>query len=81
MRIVSNIADDPTPVELLRDGRGIYGIGVSDLFDYEAVAWSCGIETGSNCLWASPKRSDPAARLVHGHEAAWSGAAKNCRRL
>jgi hypothetical protein len=32
------------PVELLRDGRGIYGIGVSDLFDYEAVAWSCGIE-------------------------------------
>jgi hypothetical protein len=34
----------PMPVELLRDGRGVYGIGVSDLFDYEAVAWSCGIE-------------------------------------
>jgi hypothetical protein len=32
------------PVVLLRDGRGIYGIGVSDLFDYEAVAWSCGVE-------------------------------------
>jgi PcfJ-like protein len=36
--------DDPMPVVLLRDGRGIYGIGVSDLFDYEAIAWSCGIE-------------------------------------
>ena len=32
------------PVELLRDERGIYGIGVSDLCDYEAVAWSCGVE-------------------------------------
>jgi hypothetical protein len=35
---------EPMPVELLRDGRGIYGIGVSDWFDYEAVCWSCGIE-------------------------------------
>jgi hypothetical protein len=34
----------PHPVELLRDQRGVYGIGVSDLFDFEAVAWSCGIE-------------------------------------
>jgi hypothetical protein len=34
----------PHPVELLRDQRGVYGIGVSDLFDLEAVAWSCGIE-------------------------------------
>ena len=32
------------PVELLRDGRGVYEIGVSDLFDHEAVALSCGIE-------------------------------------
>ena len=32
------------PVELLRDGRGVYGIGVSELFDYEAIAWSCEIE-------------------------------------
>jgi hypothetical protein len=32
------------PVELLRDERGVYGIGVSELFDYEAIAWSCGIE-------------------------------------
>jgi hypothetical protein len=37
-------SDKPKPVELLRDGRGIYGIGVSDLFDYEAIAWSCGVE-------------------------------------
>jgi hypothetical protein len=36
--------DGSMPVELLRDGRGIYGIGVSDMFDYEAVAWSCGVE-------------------------------------
>jgi PcfJ-like protein len=36
--------DGSRPVELLRDGRGIYGIGVSDLFDYEALAWSCGVE-------------------------------------
>jgi hypothetical protein len=34
----------PHPVELLRDQRGVYGIGVSDLFDFEAIAWSCGIE-------------------------------------
>ena len=32
------------PVELLRDRRGVYGIGVSDLFDHEAAAWPCGIE-------------------------------------
>jgi hypothetical protein len=36
--------DRPMPVELLRDGRGIYGIGVSDWFDDEAICWSCGIE-------------------------------------
>jgi hypothetical protein len=34
----------PHPVELLRDQHGVYGIGVSDLFDFESVAWSCGIE-------------------------------------
>jgi hypothetical protein len=33
------------PVELLRDQRGVYGIGVTDLFDLESVALSCGIET------------------------------------
>ena len=37
----------PLPVELLRDGRGIYGIGVSDLFDDQALAWSCGIDPRS----------------------------------
>jgi hypothetical protein len=37
-------SDEPKPVELLRDGRGVYGIGVSDLFDYESVCWSCGVE-------------------------------------
>jgi hypothetical protein len=38
------IADnDPKPVELLRDARGVYGIGVSEPFDYEAVAWRCGV--------------------------------------
>jgi hypothetical protein len=34
----------PHPVELLRDQHGVYGIGVSELFDFEAVAWSCGVE-------------------------------------
>jgi hypothetical protein len=42
MSIMSN--SDPVPVELLRDGRGVYGIGVSDLFEYEAIEWLCGIE-------------------------------------
>jgi PcfJ-like protein len=32
------------PVELLRDARGIYGIGITESHDLEALAWSCGIE-------------------------------------
>jgi PcfJ-like protein len=32
----------PKPVELLRDAGGIYGVGVSELFDDEAAALSCG---------------------------------------
>jgi hypothetical protein len=32
------------PVELLRDARGIYGIGITEPHDLEALAWSCGIE-------------------------------------
>src|SRR5262249_25822465 len=32
------------PVELLRDRRGIYGIGVSDAYDIEALAWACGAD-------------------------------------
>ena len=42
------------PVELLRDGRGIYGVGVSDLFDYEAAAWSCGVEPEPHTFERSP---------------------------
>jgi hypothetical protein len=41
---MSDFDDAPRPVELLRDGRGVYGIGVSDEFDLEAKAWSCGVE-------------------------------------
>jgi hypothetical protein len=45
----------PHPVELLRDHRGIYGIGVSELFDVEAIAWSCGIETKSHAFEPPPR--------------------------
>ena len=31
------------PVELLRDARGIFGIGIADSHDLEAAAWSFGI--------------------------------------
>jgi hypothetical protein len=34
---LSTINNDPMPVELLRDGRGVYGIGTSELFDFEAA--------------------------------------------
>jgi hypothetical protein len=37
-------ANNPKPVELLRDRKGVYGIGVSDAFDLRAIAWSCGVE-------------------------------------
>jgi hypothetical protein len=33
------------PVELLRDGRGIYGIGVSGEFDIEALASTFGVDS------------------------------------
>ena len=46
---------EPHPVELLRDQRGVYGIGVSDLFDFEAVAWSCGIEPEPYTFEPSPR--------------------------
>ena len=42
--VTDAITSRTMPVELLRDGRGVYGIGVSDLFDLEGLAWSCGIE-------------------------------------
>jgi hypothetical protein len=35
---------DSVPVELLRDQRGVYGIGVSEEFDFEALALMCGAE-------------------------------------
>jgi hypothetical protein len=46
---------EPHPVELLRDQRGIYGIGVSDSFDFEAIAWSCGIEPEPHTFERSPR--------------------------
>jgi hypothetical protein len=45
--------NDPMPVELLRDGRGVYGIGVSELFDCEAVAWRCDL-TPEPCTFERP---------------------------
>jgi hypothetical protein len=36
------------PVQLLCDRRGIYGIGVSDAYDIEALAWACGIDETDN---------------------------------
>ena len=30
---------DAMPVQLLRDQRGVYGIGVSEEYDIEALAW------------------------------------------
>jgi hypothetical protein len=47
--------DDSMPVMLLRDGRGVYGIGVSDLFDYEALAWSCGVEPEPHTFVRPPR--------------------------
>ena len=32
------------PVELLRDRQGVYGIGISDAYDIEALAWACGVD-------------------------------------
>jgi hypothetical protein len=44
----------PHPVELLRDQRGVYGIGVSELFDFEVVAWSCGVEPAPDTFKRPP---------------------------
>jgi hypothetical protein len=42
--------DGVHPVELLRDGRGIYGIGIPEGFEtYEDVALRCGIEHPESC--------------------------------
>jgi hypothetical protein len=45
----------PHPVELLRDQHGVYGIGFSDLFDFEAIAWSCGIKPEPYTLEKPPR--------------------------
>ena len=58
--------DVPMPVELLRDERGIHGIGVSDLFDHEAIAWSCGVEPDLYRSPAPAKRPNLAARPFDG---------------
>jgi hypothetical protein len=42
------------PVELLRDTRGIYGIGITELHDLEALAWSCGVDTEQTCIPRAP---------------------------
>jgi len=39
---------EANPVELLRDHRGIYGIGVSEAYDIQALAWACGVEEAHN---------------------------------
>jgi hypothetical protein len=59
--MTADIPSRAMPVELLRDRRGIYGIGVSDLFeDYQALAWRCGIEPPSHpgALFLRPDRLD-----------------------
>lgn len=46
--------NDAHPVELLRDGRGIYGLGIPEGFEtYEDAALRCGIKPGP---WAGPPR-------------------------
>ena len=42
------------PVELLRDARGIYGIGITEPHDLEALAWSCGIDTEETYILRPP---------------------------
>jgi hypothetical protein len=47
--------DRAKPVELLRDRRGIYGIGVSDEFDHEALTWMCGVEADTWEVGRTPR--------------------------
>ena len=42
------------PVELLRDAPDIYGIGITEPLDLEALAWSCGIDTEETYIPAAP---------------------------
>ena len=64
------------PVELLRDARGIYGIGITEPHDLEALAWSCGIDTEKTYILRPPPplilRPDclERAKRPHGYGAA-----------
>jgi hypothetical protein len=40
----------PHPVELLRDRHGVYGIGASELFDFELRAARAGVELAITAL-------------------------------
>jgi hypothetical protein len=51
------------PVELLRDARDIYGIGLTEPHDLEALAWSCGIDTDETYIPAAPA-ADHSARFA-----------------
>lgn len=35
---------DVKPVEILRDRRGVYGVGITEENDLEALAWACGVD-------------------------------------
>jgi len=43
---------ESNPVELLRDRQGVYGIGISDAYDIEALAWACGVDPTD--MWRTP---------------------------
>jgi len=64
------------PVELLRDASGIYGIGITEPHDLEALAWSCGIDTEKTYILRPPPplilRPDclERAKRPHGYGAA-----------
>jgi len=45
MQLAFDFMTRPMPVELLRDARGVYRIGVSEgVLDHQELAWRCGIE-------------------------------------
>jgi len=43
---------ESNPVELLRDRQGVYGIGISDAYDIEALVWACGVDPTD--MWGTP---------------------------
>ena len=58
------------PVELLRDARGIYGIGITESHDLEALAWSCGIDTEETYILRPPPTAHSAAGLPRARQTA-----------